>query len=302
MTVVVTGAAGFIGAHLVRALARRGHSVAGIDRRGGVPTAAATAIQADVADPDDDLVSDLLAGAEAVFHLAAFPGVREHGAAADARRRRDNIDAAERVAGTVPLDVPLVVTSSSSVYGGSSGRACAENDTPAPRGAYAESKLEVERICARRVSHGGLVAVARPFTVAGEGQRPDMAISRWMAAVNAGQPLHIFGGPQRTRDITDVTDVVEGLLRMAERGVRATVNLGTGRGHRLDAIAAAVSAALGAPLRTVVEPAESVEPSDTLADTTRCEALLGFVPRTDLEQLVRRQVAAAVAAPLEPVG
>ena len=290
MTVVVTGAAGFIGSHLVAALADRGHTVVGIDRRAPHSPAAGVHVEADLADPSLD---DLLHAADAVFHLAAFPGVRSSGPDADERRRRDNVEAARRVLTTVPLGVPVIVTSSSSVYGGSSGAPSTEADRPRPLGRYAESKVDVERLCAKRVSRGGLVAVARPFTVAGEGQREDMALARWIAAARAGRPLQVLGGLDRSRDITDVRDVVEGLLRMADRGVRATVNLGTGRTHTLAQMIDAVAAAVGTDVRTVTTPAGREEPPATLADTTRCRSLLGFVPSTDLPALVARQAAAA---------
>ena len=290
MAVVVTGASGFLGRHLVSALVGAGHTVIGIDRRAGIPTAAVP-IHTDLSEPDDVAVA-ALHEAEAVYHLAAFAGVRAWGPTADAQRRRDNIEATRHVLQAVPLQVPLVVTSSSSVYGGSSGAPSKEIDKVQPRGAYARSKVEVERLCARRVSAGGIVAVARPFTVAGEGQRPDMAISRWLSAAQAGRPLTILGSPGRTRDITDVRDAVEGLLRMGDRNVRSTINLGTGSGHRLDQMAAAVCRAVGVDVPVVVQPADDAEPADTLADTERCRRVLGFVPVTDLDALVARQLAA----------
>ena len=294
VTVVVTGAAGFLGAHLVRALAARGHRVAGIDRRPGVPPEAAVTLTAELSGPAT-VVDDLLREADGVVHLAGRPGVRDTGADAELARRRDNVEAGRRVLETVPLAAPLVVVSSSAVYGGSRGAPCAETDRLRPLGGYARSKVALERLTARRVSRGGLVAVARPFTVAGEGQRPDMAIARWLRAVRHELPLVLLGGPDRTRDVTDVRDVTEGLLRMLERGVRATINLGTGQGHRLGDLAAAVCEAVGHDPGRVVLPAGGAEPGDTLADTTRCARLLGFVPRTDVRGLVRRQAAASAA-------
>ncbi len=298
MTVVVTGAAGFLGTHLVAALVERGHAVIGVDRRPVPAAPGCSHIQADLADPSQG-VDDVLRGADAVFHLAAFPGVRSTAPDADERRRRDNVETARRVLDAVPLEVAVIVTSSSSIYGGSAGAPSAETDRPRPLGRYAESKVDVERLVAKRVSRGGLVAVARPFTVAGEGQRPDMALARWIADARAGRPLQILGGLDRSRDITDVHHVAEGLLRMAERGIRATVNLGTGRTFTLGEMVAAVAAAVDADVRTTISPAAAEEPPATLADTTRCAALLGFVPSTDLPNLVARQ--AAAASPLETI-
>jgi nucleoside-diphosphate-sugar epimerase len=312
MTVVVTGAAGFIGSHLVEALAARGERVVAIDRRPDMPATAAIRIVADLVDAPAGAVDDALREAEAVFHLAARAGVRypyrdplRHRAAGwagqaglDWLRHRDNVLAAERVLQRVPDHVPVVVTSSSAVYGGSRhGRACHEHDPLRPRGGYARSKVAMEARCQARAARGGLVAVARPFTVAGERQRPDMAIAQWIQAVRAGRPIRILGAPERTRDVTDVRDVVTGLLRLADRGVHGTVNLGTGEGHRLATIARAIAAALGRPADLVVEAADREDVPHTLADTRRCQTLLGMTPRTNLDALVRRQVAARASTP-----
>jgi nucleoside-diphosphate-sugar epimerase len=299
MAVVVTGAAGFIGAHLVRLLAARGHQVVTIDRRPAAPSATSAHLVADLPDDYDGSVTDALRAAEAVFHLAGRAGVRDAAPDREWRRYRDNVLAAERVLGTVPPGVPVVVASSSSVYGGARHggrlRPSAEADRLQPRGGYARSKVALERRCWQRAAAGGLVAVARPFTVAGQGQCPDMAIARWLAAVCRGQPIRILGSPDRTRDVTDVADVALGLVRMAEGGVMGAVNLGSGVGHRLGDLAATVGAVVGQRPRLVIEPAGPAEPVATLADTRRCRRLLGFVPVTDLTALIARQAAAAPA-------
>jgi nucleoside-diphosphate-sugar epimerase len=306
--VVVTGAAGFIGSRLVRRLAARGDAVIAVDRRTAAPAVeplpgSVVDVVVDLVDAPASLLDGVLRDADAVFHLAGLPGVRDGaglmggGAPADLdrRRRRDNVLAAERVLDRVADGVPVVVASSSSVYGAArrrGARPSREDDPPNPLGGYARSKLALERRCAARAARGGTVAVVRPFTVAGEGQRPDMAIARWLAAARRGEPLRIHGSPERRRDVTDVEDVVEGLLRAADRRVRGTVNLGTGVGHTLRELVAAVGAALGVEVATSVVPAEPVEPAATLADTTRCLDWLGFAPRTDLPALVRRQAGA----------
>lgn len=291
MTVVVTGAAGFLGRHLVQRLADRGERVVAVDRRPVPPGAAAVRLMADLAEPSDDVVG-ALREADAVFHLAARPGVRAAGppAALAALRHRDNVIAALPALTHPSADAPVVVTSSSSVYGGSPpGRGSREDDPLRPGGGYARSKATLELLCARRAARGGLVAVARPFTVAGEGQRTDMALAGWLAAARAGRPLTILGSPDRTRDVTDVADVVTGLVALADRGVNGTVNLGTGTGHRLGDLTAAVAAAVGHPVTVHVRPAGRDEPPHTLADTGRCRRLLGFVPATDLAAVFRRQ-------------
>ena len=103
------------------------------------------------------------------------------------------------VASAVALAVPLLVTSSSSVYGGARcDRPGGEGDRLAPRGEYATSKVATEERCATRAARGGLVCVARPFTVAGKGQRSDMALARWLEAGRRGAPLVVYRSPART--------------------------------------------------------------------------------------------------------
>ncbi|MBW3659848.1 MAG: NAD(P)-dependent oxidoreductase, partial [Actinobacteria bacterium] len=118
MSVVVTGAAGFIGRAVVAALRDRGRDVVGIDRRTWAPSAGERVIRASLEDGGPD-VRDALLDADAVIHLAGCPGVRDLTADIALRRHRDNVLAGEIVLTQVPLATPVVVTSSSSVYGGS---------------------------------------------------------------------------------------------------------------------------------------------------------------------------------------
>lgn len=293
MVAVVTGGAGFIGRILVQELAKCGPVVA-IDRLPMPPADGVTTITADLVDRQPQ-VHAALADADVVYHLAGCPDVRDPRPDAEQRRHRDNVLATSAVLSAVPTDTPLVVTSSSSVYGGTTaGRPCAETDSPSPQGGYANSKLAVERLCEERLHDGGSVCIARPFTVAGEGQRPGMAVSRWIAAVHAGQPLPLFGSPGRSRDITDVRDAARALAGLGAAGARGLVNIGTGVGHTIERIATAVCGALGVPPHFVIEPGHPAEVEHTLASTTRLRELIGWVPHTDLDALIARQVEASL--------
>lgn len=307
-TVVVTGAAGFIGSHLVERLSRDGHRVVGIDRRPArMARDGVEHLVADLSGPGD-AARTALREADAVFHLAGCPGVRTPDPGVARRRWRDNVVAGAVVLETVPPHVPTIVASSSSVYGGATRRRadgtpspCGESDPLRPRGGYARSKAVLEQRCEIRRAAGGHVAVVRPFTVAGERQRTDMAISLWLDAALDGRPLPVLGSLSRTRDVTDVRDVVEGLTRLAHRGIATTVNLGTGRGRTLQEIVHAVAAACRLPVLLDVRENHHDEPADTLADTRHCRRVLGFAPSTDLERLVVRQSAAARTDPARAV-
>ena len=294
MNVVVTGAAGFIGRHVIATLVDRGVTVVGIDRHPWLPSYGEHRVTDDLADPSPATLR-ALRQADGIIHLAGRPGVRERGV--ELARRRDNVVAGQVVLDSAPAHIPVVVASSSSVYGGTRapGRASREDDELAPQGGYARSKAALEELCHRRAERGGRVAIARPFTVAGEGQRPDMAFSRWIDAALRGLPLTLFGSPENRRDITDVHDVAEGFVRMLERDVQATINLGSGTSHRLTDLIQTVAGVLGSSVAVATEPAHPAEVTATLADTTRCRQLLGLVPTCDLPALIGRQVEAARA-------
>ncbi len=293
---VVTGSAGFIGAHLVEALAARGASVTGIDRRTMPPRAPGRHLCLDLVDPGTDtLLRDVLGDTDLVFHLAARPGVRGSGPDIELVRRRDNVDATRTVLAYTPRDVPVVVTSSSSVYGGARTvdgilRPSHESDPLRPLGGYACSKVVVEQLCAGRADAGGVVTVVRPFSVVGECQRSDMAITRWLRAAVAGAPVQILGSPDRSRDFTDVADVVQALVVLGMRGETTTVNVGTGLSHSLSEVVRAIGDAVGRDLAIEVVPAGAEEPHATRAHTGRCERVCGFVPETDLVDVVHRQL------------
>lgn len=294
MLAVITGSSGFIGGHLANRLHGAGYEVVGIDRHA---TPGGWEYPIDLADPMyRRRISELIEPADVVYHLAARPGVRDTATDIEAHRHRDNVVATANVLEATPLTCPVVMTSSSSVYGSAMGtpdgfRPCHEDDPLNPRGGYARSKVRAEELCHRRAERGGRVTVVRPFTVAGEGQRPDMALSIWIKAVASGEPIRLFGSPNRTRDITDVRDVVDGLVAIYESSFDGTLNLGTGQGHRIVDMARTVLDAMGRPARLEVIPGSREEVEATLADTTRCRDVVGFVPSTDLPSLVERMLA-----------
>ncbi|GAA3604219.1 GDP-mannose 4,6-dehydratase [Marihabitans asiaticum] len=295
MRVTVTGGEGFIGRTVVPHLVGLGHEVTVLDRaareerRDGV-----VRIRCELTEIDGEAF-DALTRADAVIHLAGCPGVRDDGPQVRWRRRRDNVEATRAVTSTVPATTPLLAFSSSSVYGGAQVqgrriRPSAEADQLRPRGGYARSKVDAERVCRERAAAGGHVLVVRPFTVVGEHQRADMAVALWSRQLRRGEPVVLLGGADRTRDITDVRDVARAVTGLLDRGASGTVNLGTGVSHTLVDLARSVAAATGCSGERVVADAERREVSHTMADISLLRSILGWFPTTDLDAVVRRAV------------
>jgi len=298
---LVTGSAGFIGARLVRRLAARGDEVVGIDRR-RLKGACGLHVAMDMAERRNLAELARWTGwADAVFHLAARTGVRSTLPDIDLRRRRDILAAAEHLLAVTPARTHLILASSSAVYGEAARRGgvrpCREDDPLRPIGRYGRCKAQMEELSRRyRRPQDGL-AIARPFTVIGPGQRPDMALSIWIEAVRRAEPITVFGGPDRARDVTDVEGVVDGLTAAADLRFCGAVNLGAGRPRLLGEMIEAVFSAMGRETEVRVAPADPEEVKTTCADPGRARSQLGIDLRTDLRRTVARQVEDRLGAP-----
>jgi nucleoside-diphosphate-sugar epimerase len=277
---VVTGAAGFLGGHLVRHLADEGATVTGMDRR---PDCAHLRVDLGHSDADPRARA-ALEDADVVFHLAGA-------GSACGSRHRDDAGSAAAVLALTPVDVPLVVVTSDEVYGGacSSGgriRPSHEHDPLLPRSAAARSKVLVERLCGRRRAMGGLVTVVRPFTVLGPGGSGPTRLDEWAWAARHGMPIRLSEAAEHHRDVVDVRQVAPALTAIAGRPETDVVNLGTGRPLALGDLVDAVGRAVGRPVTVEARPGSPARPVDTCAHTERLAALIGWVPATDADDLV----------------
>lgn len=282
MTILVTGAAGFIGRHVVERLRAEGETVLGVDLRPGAD------LQLDLLTADLD---PLLADAEAVIHLAGQPGVRESWQRFP-DYARGNIELTQRLLEGLrgrPLQ-KFVLASTSSVYG--AAPMPAREDGPAlPVSPYGATKLAAESLCDLYGRTAAIPWVAlRFFTVYGPGQRPDMAFTRWLTAQRDGHPIQLFGDGGQIRDFTYVADVVEAIWRAAKSEVQGcAINVGGGSPVSIREALQAIEAVTGRPLQIDQQPVAPGDMRVTAASTERLANLLGYVPQTSLPEGLARQ-------------
>lgn len=312
--VLVTGAAGFIGSHLVDALLARGDRVLGVDNfddfydpaikraniAGARCSSAFTMAEADVRDPAalgaamDEIEPDV------VVHMAARAGVRPSIAApalyadVNVRGTAALLDAA-RARGISRV----VVASSSSVYGNASRVPFSEADAAiSPVSPYAATKRAAELLCE---TFAGLeprlrIVSLRFFTVYGPRQRPDLAIHKFATLISSGRPIPVYGDGSSSRDYTYVTDTVQGVLGAIERtrdpAVRHEVyNLGESQTTTLRELIALLEDALGQKATIDRLPPQAGDVSCTYADISRARDTLGYAPAVPIRDGIPRFVA-----------
>jgi nucleoside-diphosphate-sugar epimerase len=294
---LVSGCAGFIGSHLTEALLEHGSTVIGVDcfndnysRREKLRNLERARswdnfdfLPIDLARGD---LRDLVSECEAIFHLAAEPGVQASWGERFELYLRNNVLATQRLleAAKAWPEKRFVYASSSSIYGDAEKLPTPEELAPKPVSPYGMTKLAAEHLCQLyHASYGVEVVLLRYFSVYGPRQRPDMAFNIFCRAAIKGEPITVFGDGRQTRDFTFIGDVVAA-TRAAVGAPHATggvYNVGGGSQVSLEKAIELIEQFAGRPLnvRYIGRPRGDVR--DTGADTTRARTDLGFVPRVD---------------------
>lgn len=304
---VVTGAAGFIGSHLVDTLIARGDVVVGIDcftpyyspdtkrenLRGALDSGRFELVDVDLRGAE---LTALLDGADTVFHQAAQPGVRLSWSDGFSEYASHNVLATQRLLEAArDAEVRRVVyASSSSVYGNQDRYPTVETDLPRPYSPYGVTKLAAEHLCGLYAENWGVSTVSlRYFTVFGPRQRPDMSIHRLCEAVLSGVSFPRFGDGSQIREFTYVADVVAANLLAADADVAAgtTMNIAGGGEITLNALIAMVGELAETDVVVEDHPAQAGDARRNGGATERARDLLGWVPTVDLRDGVAAQLA-----------
>ncbi|WMT86749.1 NAD-dependent epimerase/dehydratase family protein [Pelagibacterium sp. 26DY04] len=324
MKVFVTGSAGFIGFHLTRRLLADGHQVVGFDgmtayydpalkqarlailRRSNAFSAVEAMLE------DKDALTEAIASfaPDIVIHLAAQAGVRyslEHPDTYISANLLGTFNLLEAVRAN-PVQ-HLLIASTSSVYGGNAQMPFREVDrTDFPVSLYAATKKACEAM-SHSYSHLWKIPTTcfRFFTVYGPWGRPDMALFKFVDAIERGEAIEVYGNGQMQRDFTYIDDLVEGIVRLSAaipeegRPVEAAgvtdslssvapwraVNIAGGRPVGLMPFIETIEKCLGRTANKTMLPMQQGDVVATYANEGLLEALTGFVPGIDVETGVK---------------
>ena len=311
MKIIVTGGAGFIGSHVVSALAEAGHAVSLLDdfndfydpaiKRENVAGFPQSVEVAELDLRDWEPIREFFARVrpDAVIHLAARAGVRP--SIEDPKLYIDtnvtgtfHVLEAARFAGCHQV----LFASSSSVYGLSKTVPFREDlpllQTLSP---YAATKISGEQLCGNFVNlYGFRIVALRFFTVYGPGQRPDLAIHSFTDAIENGRPIRQFGDGTTRRDYTYIDDIVQGVLGalsfvQGEGPLFEIFNLGENETTTLAALIRSIEKSLGK--KAIIErfPEQKGDMPLTAADITKARTLLGYAPHTPIREGIPKFVA-----------
>jgi UDP-glucuronate 4-epimerase len=323
---LVTGAAGFIGMHTCLRLLSRGDRVIGLDNLNdyydvSLKRARLARLQSqpgfsfhqlDVADRNGMNTLFLQEMPERVIHLAAQAGVRYSITNPHAYIDSNLLGFTNILEGCRHNGVQhLVYASSSSVYGGNTALPFSEHhNVDHPVSLYAATK-KANELMAHTYSHlfGLPTTGLRFFTVYGPWGRPDMALFLFTRAMLAGQPIDVFNHGNMVRDFTFVDDIVEGVIRVADKPAIANpgfdaacpdpatssapyrvFNIGNNQPTPLVEYIQALEKALGITAKKNYLPMQPGDVPATAANTDELDAWVGFKPNTAVQQGVARFV------------
>jgi UDP-glucuronate 4-epimerase len=311
MIVAVTGAAGFIGSHVVAALLGRGDTqVLGIDaltdyydprvklaRINRLNSPRFTFFADDLTQAD---LSRIVGEASVILHLAGQGGVRPSWGGDFRTYLERNIMATQRLlefaARRGAID-RFVYASSSSVYGNADRYPVTEADLPRPFSPYGVTKLAGEHLCGLYGENYGVPTVSlRYFTVYGPGQRPDMAFSRFIQAAMNDEEITVHGDGSQVRDFTYVGDVVAANLAAAfipDLPPGGVFNICGGSAVTISTVLQTLGHVTGKTLRVHHTGTKAGDVYRTGGSSRAAHEVLGWAPQTTLRDGLRAQWHAA---------
>ena len=304
MKILVTGAAGFVGSHLAERLVELDHDLVGLDcltdyyapalKQLNVEDLQAKGIIVHNLDLASDDLAPILANVELIYHLAAQPGISA--TTPFETYLRNNLTATQRLleaSKRLPSLKCLVNISTSSVYG--KYAADPEDAPPKPTSYYGVTKLAAEQLALAYQREQQLpVCSLRLFSVYGPRERPEKLYPKLIRSILEDQPFTLYQGSEaHSRSYTFIGDIVRGLAAVLDHLDQVSgeiINIGsdieatTGEGIRI------VEELLGKPAQKVIKPKRPGDQLRTCANIDKARRLLGYNPKTRLEEGLAAEV------------
>ena len=297
--IIVTGAAGFIGSHLVDTLLAEGHQVIGIDEFNNYydPALKRKNIAHLHNNPNFELIEGdiqlldwhkLLEDAEFVYHQAAQAGVRASWGKNFQTYVEKNINSTQILLEAIKDAKHIkrfIFASTSSIYGDAKKLPTDESICPQPISPYGITKLAAEKLCSLYHKNFGVPFVAlRYFSVYRARQRPDMAFHKFFKSILESQPLTIYGDGQQTRDFTFINDIVTANIAAAKipEAVGEVFNIGGGSRVSLLEVISTIEEIIGSNININHIETSMGDARHTLSDIAKAQKLLNYKPQTSL--------------------
>ncbi len=303
---LITGCAGFIGWKVSQKLLQMGHMVVGIDNMNDYYDVKLKEYRLKTLRDFENFefhkadIEDIKALKD-IFKHNSFDGVINEAARAGVRYSIENpfVYITTNVYGTLNLlEIckefgvgKFVLASTSSLYAGQAMPFKEDLPVNTPVSPYAASKKSAEVLAyTYHYLYGIDVSVVRYFTVYGPAGRPDMSIFRFIKWILEDKPLEVFGDATQSRDFTYVDDIAEGTI-LALKPVRyEVINLGNNNPHKLSEVIELIEKHTGKNARLNLKEFHKADMKATWADIKKAKSMLGWEPKTDLEDGIRRTV------------
>ncbi|HWA18420.1 MAG TPA: UDP-glucuronic acid decarboxylase family protein [Devosia sp.] len=299
--ILVTGGAGFVGSHLCARLLSEGHDVLCLDdfSTGSERNAGPLLERRGFALIRHDVTAPIAVEADAIYNLAC-PASPRYYQADPVRTLRTSIEGALNVLALAEtLGVPVLQASTSEVYGDPAEHPQRENywgnvNPVGPRACYDEGKRAAETLFSDYRRHRGVdTRIARIFNTYGpQMHRHDgRVVSNFIVQALKGEDITVYGDGRQSRSFCYVDDLVDGLVRLMERGAPGPVNLGNPEEYSVRELAETIVNMTGSTSRIVQRDLPVDDPRQRQPDITLARELLGWAPRVPLREGLARTIA-----------
>jgi len=306
-SVLLTGAAGFIGFKTAMELLKRGYRVIGVDNMNDYYDPKLKEYRLSLLKENENFKFyrvdiENLEALRVIFEDNEIDGVINLAARAGVRYSIENpfVYTTTNTLGTLNLlelmkefgIKKFVLASTSSLYAGQPMPFKEDLPVNTPISPYAASKKGAEVMAyTYHYLYGFDVTVVRYFTVYGPAGRPDMCIFRFIKWIDEGTPITVYGDGTQSRDFTYVDDIAEGTIKAFETETGyEIINLGGNRPHQLKEVIRLIEEYLGKKAEIVYKPFHKADLKATWADITKAKEILGWEPKVPLGEGLRRTV------------